>query len=105
MHDRQPDCVACRDTGWVHFTRAIKGRKLPWSAACLCSKGQYLSSDRPHHVKSLPKPNDPNSLPPPIVVQPVAREIYLERLRGDALEGVAEIRQRPNVVPIRGVWE
>ena len=99
---REPECPACRDTGWFHFTHFVKGRGLPWSAACLCDKGRFLSTERPHHVKSLPKPSDPNSLPPPVVVQPINREMYLDRLREIGGEDAPLPKLR---TPDRGVWE
>ena len=69
------NCVVCRDTGWVGFTRTIKSTRYPWSAACLCEKGMYLSS--PRTVDKNMAKRGMNLIP--VLVQPIDREIYNER--------------------------
>ena len=61
-------CPVCLDSGWVGFSH----NGAPWAAACLCGKGRFLSSPRP---RSLGMITDP------VVVQPVDRELYDQRLR------------------------
>lgn len=70
-------CAACHDSGWVPFTRIVRGHRLPWSAACLCDKGMRLSTPR----EWPPGRKLETTIGPPVVVEPIDREIYYERLR------------------------
>lgn len=86
------DCGACRDTGWVHFKRTVrKLTNMPWSAACLCERGRYLSSDR----EWPPGRNDRRG-EKPVKVQPVDRELYYRRLQeyADANSPTPETNRR-----------
>ena len=69
------NCVACRDSGWVSFTRVLKGTRFPWAAACLCEKGMYLSSPREWTKTDLKN----GAYGSPIQVQSVDREVYNDR--------------------------
>jgi hypothetical protein len=69
----QPRCVVCGDTGWSSSTRTIEGQTYSWAAACLCERGMRLSSTRDPHPKSGER------APRPVVVQPMDRELYLQR--------------------------
>lgn len=42
---RLHDCTACQDTGWVSVSDP-EGQARPWSAVCLCTKGERLAAPR-----------------------------------------------------------
>lgn len=69
------NCGACRGTGWLGFPKTIvdeRGtRVLPWSGACYCAAGQYLTEDREPAKQGDPKP---------VRVTQAPREVYARRL-------------------------
>lgn len=72
-------CDACRDSGWIGFSRDMgDGTRRPWAAACLCEKGRTLSAKRDWEPSR--KDHPPHD---PAVVQPVDREVYHARLEAN----------------------
>ena len=76
-------CKACRETGWVSFQREVDGHSLPWSGACLCARGRYLSEPRECRPSGAPLPAGAR----PVVVEPVTPAVFraaIDRATGRA---------------------
>lgn len=66
-------CYACRDSGWCPLPNDDQGR--PFSGACLCAKGEVLSSQL-SHAQDYRGP-----FRYPVVVQPVPQQVFADTRR------------------------
>lgn len=69
--DRPPECPACRDSGWLRYTKD----KMPWAGACYCAKGRWLNSERPASQQDQRK-----NPPTPVRVAHAPRDVYRDKL-------------------------
>ena len=75
---RESNCLACNGSGIIAFKRTMGERKnMPWSAACRCERGRYLSTPREWDAvnAALKKTH------PPVVLEPIDLETYEGRIR------------------------
>jgi hypothetical protein len=74
-------CGACRGSGWLGFTKNVDGRNLPWSAACYCPAGVYLTEAREPHRQGDPRPIRVNHAPREVYERHIAKADELREQR------------------------
>lgn len=75
-YDGHSGCAACHDTGFLPFAKEFANeatgevRRLPWSGACYCPRGVWLTQPREGSTQSGR----------PVLVTHAPRDVYTAKL-------------------------